>query len=272
MSRQNPLTLITPIKPDKLGELREILDYMKYTLESIKGFEERKKFKKLYEEVHYLRWIIIDDPNSEFFKHKGPDQKPKLVYSSNFDKSVGHHIDDLAADDLASIQKMNGQAKAVYSDQQTLTDQIYSCCVGYPERRDAKSRKDYLEKHMVKVSAFYRGSPRRSVTQIKDENKLRVRLRELLDDEGNKKKWEKWSAKEIHQKLKSLISHDPEYEWTTREKFRMPSINYCKFLLLILVIVILIPVIIIWQMIVQFGHENKDKHFTTYRSDIPRKK
>ena len=267
MNRQNPLTLITPIKPDKLGELREILDYAKYTLENIKGFEERVKFKELYEEVHYLRWIIIDDPNSEFFRDKGPDQEPKLVYSSNFDRSIDHHLDALAADDLASIEKMDG--KAIHSEQNTLTDQIYSCCEGYPEKRDAKSRKDYLKKHMVGVSAFYKGSPRRSVSQIKKENKLRVRLRELLDE--NKKDWKNLTAREIHQKLRSAIANEPDYKWT-KDKFKMPRKSWPKFILLILVILILLPVIVIWQMIVQFGHENKDKYFTTYRSDIPRGK
>lgn len=270
MSRQNPLTVITPIRPDKLEELREILDYMKYTLENILGFDERSKFKDLYEEVHYLRWIIIDDKESEFFKHKknADSLKPKLVFSSNFDKSVDHHLDDLSTDKLASIQKMDGMA--VYSDGHTLTDQIYSCCIGYPEssNRTLKTRKDYLRDHIVKVSAFYRGSPRRSVSQIKEENELRVRLRKELDD--NKDKWKDLSAKEIHRKLKLLISNDHNIT-ITDTKYRMPKNSVFKLCLLVFVIVLLLPVIIIWLFIVQFGHEKYDKYFTTYRSDIPRK-
>jgi hypothetical protein len=270
MNRQNPLTLITPIRPDKLGELREILNYMKYTLENIKGFDERTKFDELYEEVHYLRWIIIDDKESEFFKHKkNADQlQPKLVYSSNFDKSVDNHLNDLAADSLASIQKMDGMA--THSHQHTLTDQIYSCCFDYPEhdKRNAASRKSYLQKHIVKVSAFYRGSPRRSVGQIIKENKLRECIREELDK--NKNTWDNLTSKEVHKQLKSLISNDPRFEWT-KEKYRMPKNSVFKLCLLILVIVLLLPVIIVWLLIVQFGYESKDKYFTGYRSDIPRK-
>ncbi|MBT8235986.1 MAG: hypothetical protein KJO04_07320 [Bacteroidia bacterium] len=233
---------------------------MKITLE--KGDHVLVDFKKA-DEVHYLRWVIIDDKTSQFFE--GTDKPPKLVYSSNFDGSVENHLKKLSSNDLDAIHDPNSLESV--DETMNLTDQIYGCCEGYPTDRNPTSRLNYFKKHTVKVSAFYKGSPRRTVKQILQENELRKHIRDLLE----KRDWNNMSSREMHDKLKAEVFKDSRFTWA-KEKFRMPRINWFKFVLLIIVIIILLPIIIIWQMIVQFGYENKDKYFTTYRSDIPTKK
>jgi len=264
MSTQNPLTLITPIKPEKLIHLKNILKYIKETLE--KGEHVLVDFEKV-NEIHYLRWLIIDDhdKNSPFYEKT--DKPASLVFSSNFDGSVDHHLDDLSSDDLAAVEDPNNPESLDKSI--NLTDQIYGCCEGYPApgQRNPKSRKEYFKKHIVKVAAFYKGSPKRSVKQILKENDLRVHIRDLMEKET----WNGTTSKDMHRKLKKKVLDDPKYDWV-KEKFTMPRRNWFKWTLLVLVILLLSPLIIILLLIVQFGYEKKDKYFETYRSDLDPKK
>ena len=200
MSHQNPLTLICPIKPERLQDLYGYLSGLKYALE--KG--KHSLFEKS-NSIHYLRWIVIDDKNSFFFK--GTERNPKLVFSSNFDGSVEQHLKDLCS-----------------NHEEKLIDRLYECCEGYPEinNRTLESRTGYLKKYKVKVSAFYKGSVRRSLPQIRKETELRKFLRDTLDTNN----WENLSAKEVHTKLKDIVSKS-EFNWA-KEPFKMPKNNWFK--------------------------------------------
>lgn len=241
MSHQNPLTLVTPIKPERLNDLYSYLSGLKYALE--KG--SHSLFEKS-NNIHYLRWIIIDDKNSIFFK--GTDRPPKLVFSSNFDGNVEQHLEDLCS-----------------ADEHGLVDRIYGCCEGYPEEgeRSLESRKAYLKKYSIKVSSFYRGSIGRSLIQIRQEQKLRLFIRKLLDTND----WSDLTPKQVHKKLKEAVNKEPEFEWA-KKSFRMPRINWFKMILLGLTLLILSPIIIIWILIVQYGYERHDEYFTKTRSDL----
>ncbi|RAJ13423.1 hypothetical protein [Olleya aquimaris] len=246
MSQQNPLTLITPIIPEKIGQLYKLLSDMKYKLE--KG--QHELFEKS-NNIHYLRWLIIDDKNSVFFE--GTTLPPKLVFSSNFDGSIEHHLKDLCGD-----------------MEHLLIDEIYSCCIDYPKEgnRNLKTRTDYLKQWMIKASAFYRGSPGRSLMQIRQEQDLRMFLRQQLDT----KNWDGLTANQIHKQLKKEVKQTgPRFEWL-KDTYKMPKMNWFKFVLLVLVLLLLLPVIIIWILIVEFGYERKDEYFTKTRSQLdPRK-
>ena len=246
MSIQNPLTLVTPINPERLNDLYERLSGLKYALE--KG---RHSLLEDSETIHYMRWVIIDDTNPDnknsiFFK--GSQDPPKLVFSSNFDGSLEQRLTDLCS-----------------HDEEKLIDRIYGCCENYPEpgSRSLETRKNYLRKYKVKVSAFYKGSIRRSLKQIRQEQKLRLFVREVL----NKNNWSDLSAKEVHRKLRVTVAEKSEFEWA-KKPFRMPRTNWFKLILLGITLLVLLPVIIVWLLIVQYGYERKDEYFTKTRSDL----
>ncbi|MBU2939682.1 hypothetical protein KO494_09040 [Lacinutrix sp. C3R15] len=241
MSQQNPLTLVTPIKPEKLAALYKVLSNMKYRLE--KG--EHELFEK-NNNIHYLRWLVIDDKNTVFFNET--KRNPKLVFSSNFDGKVLAHITDLSSD-------MDHQ----------LIDEIYSCCIGYPEPKDCtpKTRAVFFKKHMIKVSAFYKGSPGRSLKQIREEQDLRMYLRKKLDTEN----WKGLTAQQIHQQLKKETRANAAFS-ILNTKYSMPKTNWFKFALLVIVLLALLPLIIVWILIVEFAYERKDQHYTKTRSDL----
>lgn len=241
MSKQNPLTLVTLINPEKLEKLYKLLSDMKYRLEN----GDHELFEKS-NNIHYLRWIVIDDKNSIFFKDN--NHEPKLIFSSNFDGQVNNHLADLSSD-------MEHQ----------LIDEIYGCCLNYPEpeNRNLQSRVAFFKKSMIKVSAFYKGSPGRSLKQIKQEQQLRLFLRKKLDTVL----WDNLTAQQIHKQLKKEADTNSEFSWL-KEKYKMPKMNWLKFILLVLVLLILLPVIIIWVLIVEFGYESKDEHYIKTRSQL----
>lgn len=249
MSNQNPLTLVTPILPERIGELYERLSRLKYANENEGVHSLLEKSKT----IHYMRWVIIDDAhsghkNNIFFK--GSDRSPKLVFSSNFDGSVEQHLKDLCT---------HGEEK--------LIDWIYECCENYPEpeSRTPETRKKYLRNYEEKVSAFYKGSIRRSLVQILGEQDLRLFLRELLDTK--KEEWSGLTGREVHQKLKEAVSDHSEFKWA-KEPFKMPKVNWFKFALLAITLLLLLPLILVWLLIVQYGYERKDAYFTKTRSDL----
>ena len=241
MSHQNPLTLVTPINQNRLDDLYNYLSGLKYALEKGKHSLLEKS-----NTIHFMRWIVIDDKKSIFFK--GTNKQPKLVLSTNFDGTIEEHFNDLCSGEEAE-----------------LIDRIYECCENYPplEKRNLESRKAYLKKFKVKVSAFYKGSIRRSLIQIRQEQALRLHLRDLL----NSNNWSSLTRKEVHQKLKDEIAKDEKFSWA-KKPFKMPKNSIFKLILLGLVLLILSPIIIIWICIVQFFYESKDEYFTKTRSDL----
>src|SRR5674476_494680 len=106
MINQNPLTLITPVREDCRVGLNE-------------------RFHQLGT-LHYARWFILREDS---FRDKTAFPLPeRLVFSSNFDGGIEEHVIGLVT---------------VFPE---YFDQLYECCVGYPEpgERNIESRKNYL--------------------------------------------------------------------------------------------------------------------------------
>ena len=152
MSHQNPLTVIAPIRTDRLGDLRNVLDAIKEEL-----IEKKHVDFETLGTIHFCRWIILEKADVY-----GQHYIPQLAFSSNFDGGIEKHIADLCSGNIAPF-----------------IDRIYECCENYPETatRDNNARINYFKKWMVKPMAFYMGAPGRSIPQIKQESDLRNRLR-----------------------------------------------------------------------------------------------
>src|SRR5258705_11761442 len=158
MIRQNPLTLLTPVRKDRLEQLTLILERFKVGLNH--GLNER--FDKLGT-LHYARWFILKE---ESFRDKPAFPIPvRLVFSSNFDGKEEDHVNGLAN---------------VFPE---YFDELYECCEGYPEpaERTTESRKNYLMQWRVKTAAFYLGGPGRSLKQIQQEDKLKKKIWNFLN-------------------------------------------------------------------------------------------
>jgi hypothetical protein len=244
MSRQAPLTIVSPVKKDRLEMLFSILYQLNYNVEH----QMPESFERIGT-IHFARWLVIDFSPSSFAGFV-PDA-PKLVFSSNFDGEIKQQIRDLCE-------------KAT-----DIIDKVYANCEGYPETTDRNltSRVDYLTRFMITPFAFYRGSPGRSVQQIRQEQSLQKRLRQYLDS----KSFDNRSAKDVHQELKQFILNEPTFDWV-RSKVRMPTVNWLGMILIGIVLILLLPILIFWVLLIQFRYERHDAHFTLKRSQLNEEK
>jgi hypothetical protein len=245
MTRQEPLTIIAPVKKERLELLFKTLHQINYYVDQempVSSFETIGT-------IHFARWLVIDFLPSTFEAFN--KDVPKLVFSSNFDGEIQQQINDLCE-------------KA--SD---IIDQLYEHCEGYPALTDRNvgSRVEYLNRYMIRPSAFYRGAPGRSLQQIRQEDQLHTKLRNYLDS----KSFDNYSAKNIQRELRDHILNDPAYQWV-RTPVTLPRINWFGMFGLGIVILLLLPVILIWVLLVQFGYERHDAYFTMKRSQLNEEK
>ena len=197
MIRQRPLILLTPVKPERLDALHELLRKIK--AETDAGESEFRKLNT----VHYARWVIL---SRESFRDEPAMPVPvRLILSTNYDGDEENHLDDLV------------------SELEKYFDQVYECCEGYPDasNRNAQSRKNYLKQWRIKTSAFYVGAPGRSLKQVNQENSLRDHIWKYVTTN----KWDGKSAREIHRAIRNEIDSKPEFAWS-KNKIKVPGINW----------------------------------------------
>ena len=240
MIKQNPLTLLTPVRADRFEKLNAILERFQVGLNH--GLNER--FDRLGT-LHYARWFILQESS---FRDKTAFTVPvRLVFSSNFDGDEDAHAEGLVT---------------VFPE---YFDELYECCEGYPEaaERNTATRKKYLLNWKVKTTAFYPGAPGRSLKQIQQEDQLKRYIRRLI----NGRNWQGMTAVEIQKAIKEEINKDPEFEWA-KKPAQVAKTNWFGLILMGLIILILSPVIIVWVLILHFFYERKDQNCYDKRSQL----
>jgi hypothetical protein len=161
-------TFITPIIEDDMVELE---DYLRTHVEphfdehSIVKCQETFRFDEI-RNLHFCSFIILDRDGEEF--------PPYLVFEATFDGSRDSFLDPL----------LRHASKAIH--------EIYSHCKGYPKSglEAPKLVQDYLAAHDVGAHTIFRGSPGRTVEQVKGErhvyNALIQHIREHWQSRGRK--------------------------------------------------------------------------------------
>jgi hypothetical protein len=242
MSRQTPLTLVTPVKPESRDALASLLNQVRQDLQN----EKFESFEKLGT-IHYARWLTIDaEPGAA--KDVLPPER--LVFSSNFDGSEEKHLMGLSTVAAGFI------------------DSIYGCCIGYPlpGDRTPQTRINYLSQWKVKEAAFYVGAPGRNLDQIKNESLLRNHIRKFL----NNSNWSGSKPGEVHREIQKDVFSRPEFQWA-KDRTKLPGVNWAGMVLLGLILLLLLPVIIIWILLVHFLYERTDKPLGLKPSQVSEK-
>ncbi len=240
MIKQNPLTLLTPVRTDRFEELNAILERFQVGLNH--GLNER--FDRLGT-LHYARWFILQESS---FRDKTAFAVPvRLVFSSNFDGDEDTHAEGLVS---------------VFPE---YFDELYECCEGYPgpHERNMATRKNYLLKWKVKTTAFYPGAPGRSLKQIQQEDQLERFIRSFI----NSKKWEGMTALQIKNAVKQEVGKQPGFEWA-KKPAKTLNTNWPGLILMGLIMLVLLPIIVVWIVILYFFYERKDKNCYDKRSQL----
>jgi hypothetical protein len=225
--KQKGLTLITPVLEGSHQSLHAELNQIKKEL-----IDEKSELFENIGSIHFARWILLEPTELD-----GEKLNARLAFSSNYDDEHEEHIYALSSTAGAFI------------------DRIYKFCEGYPalDSITAEQRRDYLVKWKIKNAAFYTGAPGRTLDQILKESSLREFLRNQLDGE----KWTGLNASSVHKSLKQKVLAQEEFLWT-KEKAKLPAVNYFGLFLLGVVLLVLLVPILLWLLIIQLFYERKD--------------
>lgn len=163
-------TFITPIIEDDAVE-EALKQYLRthvephYDEHSIVKCQETFRFDEI-RNLHFCSFIILDRDGEEF--------PPCLVFEATFDGSRDSFLDTL----------LRHASKTIH--------EIYSHCKGYPKSglEAPKLVQDYLAAHDVGAHIIFRGSPGRTVEQVKGEghvyNTLIEHIRKHWQSRGTK--------------------------------------------------------------------------------------
>ncbi|MEB2775122.1 hypothetical protein SYJ56_07375 [Algoriphagus sp. D3-2-R+10] len=239
--KQNSITILVPVIPDKVQDLLDQLLDIK--INSQKGISLNFDALTI---IHYARWVVIDHGKS--WINDSQKRNPKLLFVVDYDGK-----------EAAMLHKL-------CENSSTILDLIYVFCKDYPPLNTitTENRVSFFVSHVIKDAAVYIGAPGRTVVQIREEKKLRNYIREFVSSMS----WEEMPAQAIHTKIREQVLSEPEFDFLKEEDVSMPQINYIGMIFLVIVLLALLPVLLIWVLIVHFFYERKDENFTRKRSQL----
>jgi hypothetical protein len=149
--KQTILTFITQVNPDRVSDLRTLLDGMGADVEH----NPHIPFPDL-RLLHFASLVLHDESGYGTY----------LVFENNFDGSLDSYLEDLYARASEGLYR------------------IYSCCRDYRATGAADKGQllSYLRAHVVHPNAYHIGNVGRSVERTRQESDLRDSLEDFLDD------------------------------------------------------------------------------------------
>lgn len=153
--KQGALSVVAPIRSDRLDTLRAHLDRLGQDLRAAAAGGAHPLSG--VSTIHFARWLIVP-ANGTY--------EAQLAFESNFDGDEATHVTDLA------------------TEAAELVDRLYTCCQGYPERsaRTVDARRDYLSAHSLPYGAWHNGHPGLSVQIVRNDVALVDMIQRFVDE------------------------------------------------------------------------------------------
>ena len=225
--KQTILTFLTKVKPDRVSELRELLDEIGTDVEH-NPYIPYLDLKLL----HFSSLVLSDDP----------EYGPYLVFENNFDGTLDPYLDDLYAHAAEGLHR------------------IYRCCIDYPATNagDKDRLLSYLRAHVRHPNAYHIGNVGRSVIRTHQEDALRDGVEDFLDElvrQGNV-----GAPSTIRQKVQSYVRSQPAFAWAANTQLRQTAMEHflprfkiaIAALVALILLPLLIPLAIIWIIMLRW--------------------
>jgi len=193
MIRQTDLAIICPILPERLTQLRALLQQLAADISA----GETTLFDRLIEN-HFSRWVILE----EAIGVDGDHYKPQLLFASNIDGDQWDYLHGLFTVDRALILA------------------IYGCCEGFPalstqlsDDAQISAVLAYWRFHRVSSCGFFIGATGLSRQCIKREAALVTLLQTEIDKRVAQDQWRGRSAEYIRSELQHFVRMQSEWSW-----------------------------------------------------------
>lgn len=134
------LTVITPVIPEKVEELKQILEATQQNPNSSVG---------KIATIHFARWVLIDNDT-------------RMLFTSNFDGSFEEYLKDFVRELPTGL------------------DRIWGNCVGYPGTSPFEPFMAYVRAHSYFNNCFYAAYPDLTVKDVLNSQKWRDAGRKIV--------------------------------------------------------------------------------------------
>jgi hypothetical protein len=249
MAHQVALTVRAPITAGRLAQLKNDLAIVNANIEQ----NELVPFARLGR-VHFARFVILDEPLETSSGGGDDNYAPSLVFASNVDAPLRDYLDEL----MAAPEGL---------------DRIFSNCEGYPapDGRTNEARADYLLAHSIKTQAFYVNTIGRTVTQVKEESRLRDAIEDFLARHPADT-LATWPAASVVSAIQEYVRGEPSLAWAQARAAGLALWwrvkEWTRFIVVVLVLVALLPLFIIllpFFVVLLRYHEKKDARVGNFR-------
>jgi len=145
--------------------------------------------------THFARLLLLDEVEDP----RGGKLPAKLMYLSDVDEPVQHHLDELVEHSGAGL------------------DRVFGNCEGYPGGRGAPSparRLAWLGEHMVGAGAAYVNTVGRTLEQVLGEDSLRRAIGDFLDDPPAQ--WSDYDPDEVRAAIQDFVNTREDLDWAQR--------------------------------------------------------
>lgn len=225
--KQTILVFLTKVEPDRVFDLKVLLDGMAGNVEqnTLIPFRELKL-------LHFASLVLNVDPEYGAY----------FAFENNFDGSLDSYLEDLYAHAGAGLHS------------------LFSCCLDYPASNatDKTAILDYLRAHVVRPNAYHIGNVGRSVERTHQEDILRDSIEDFLD--GVVRQGDVGPPAAIRQKIQTFVSSDPALAWAATVPRRQTSMEWflprLKIVIAAIIAVALLPLLlplaIIWVIMLRW--------------------
>ena len=225
MPHQTAVTIGAPVAPGRLPALREVLLDMH---RKGAGSNEHLPLAELTG-VHFARLFVLDEETDL----DGTTIPPQLFYMCDVDGSAEDHLAELVDGHGAGL------------------DAVFGHCVDFPEGgADPAATLAWLQHHRAEPAANYVHAVGRSVSQVRDEARLREAIEELLDRPDAVPAGA--SAREAHRAVRDHVRDREDLRWAMQRP-RPPALGFRLRELAHLVLVPAVAVVAVVPLLVGAG-------------------
>jgi hypothetical protein len=185
MSHQVGLSITARVVPERLEELVQVVA----TMAEDPASNSVVPFARI-PHTHFGRVLILQTGAGG---SGGDSDSPTLLMTLDCDASTSRRLRDLVAVAGPGI------------------DRLFGACEDYPASPDQASRLAYLRAHLRKSQVFYAHAVGRTLTQVREEARLRRAIEELLDAEFDG--LHALTPHEVREELRRFVAADPALSW-----------------------------------------------------------
>ena len=249
MTPQSHVLVIAPIKTEREAELRSLLASMNTLPGQANPDNPIVPFGQ-FDQIHFARFVILRDQTLEdihtLYGLPAVNYPPTLAFLADFDGTADDFRADLAARAGDGLR------------------QIFSFCQDFTPGADLAR---WMKDHENPASTMYMNWRGRTVTEIRQENALRLGLEDHIQE--NQEAFSKMTPKQVHEALREFVTAEIyrgklKLDRPGRTPFAWWLRNFLHLIGVPLILLLLTPFLVLYSPIFVYQLRSREKSDQEY--------